>query len=425
MQAVILAGGKGTRLGLDNIPKAMVKIGGIPILQHQIELLRRHEIKDIMLCVKYLSGTINEYFGNGKKFGVRITYSEEREFLGTAGAVRLAEKKIKGDFIVFYCDVMVEMDLEKLISYHKRKMGIATLVVHKSDHPYDSDIVDIDASGKIRKFWRPDSGQKFRNLTNAAVYVMKKSVLKHINKGVKCDFGRDIFPKLVENGIPIYGYVTSEYLKDIGTHERLERVKKDYAAGKITKKPAVFLDRDGVINEDINLLFKPSQLKLIDGAAEGIRMLNENGILAIVVTNQPVVARNMCTESDLATIHEKLEKMLEKKGARLDAIYYCPHHPDKGYPEENPKYKIKCECRKPKPGMLIQASKDFAIDMKKCFMIGDKTTDIKAGRNAGCKTILVKTGSAGKDGKFNIKPDYICKSLPDAAKLIIKTHKQR
>jgi D,D-heptose 1,7-bisphosphate phosphatase len=425
MQALILAGGKGTRLGLRNMPKAMVKIGGIPILQHQVELLRRYGITDITICVEHLSEAIKEYFGTGKKFGVNIAYSEEKEPLGTAGAVKFAEKRIKGDFIVFYCDVMLGMDLAKLVRYHKKKGGEATLVLHKSDHPYDSDIVRTDSRGRVKKFMgKPKPGQKFRNLTNAAVYVMKMSVMKHIRPGYS-DFGRDVFPRLVENGVAVHGYVTAEYAKDIGTRDRLEKVRGDYAAGKIIRKMAVFLDRDGVITEDANLLFKPSQVKLIKGAAEGIRMLNENGLLAIVVTNQPVVARGMCTEDDLFVIHKRLEKLLERKKARLDAIYYCPHHPDKGYPEENPAYKVICECRKPKPGMLLRAAKDFSLNLRECFMIGDKTTDIKAGSDAGCITILLKTGSGGTDGIIRIKPRHVCKNLPEAAKLIIKTHKPR
>ena len=188
---------------------------------------------------------------------------------------------------------------------------------------------------------------------------------------------------------------------------------------------AVFLDRDGVINEEADLVCKPSQLRLIEGSAEAIKMLKESGFLVIAITNQPVVARNMCSESDLAAIHERLKSMLAEKDARLDAIYSCPHHPDKGYPEENTEYKIDCGCRKPKTGMITRAAKDFSIDPRKSFMVGDTTRDIQTGKNAGCRTILVRTGFAGRDGKFDTRPDYVCENLLEAAKLIIKASEPR
>ncbi|MEE9322960.1 MAG: HAD-IIIA family hydrolase [Candidatus Aenigmarchaeota archaeon] len=424
MQAVILAGGKGTRTGNKEIPKVMAEVGDRTILQHQIELLKRYGITDIILCVKHLSEKIKKHFGDGKKFGVRITYSEEREFLGTAGAVKFAEKMIKEEFILFYGDVMMNMHLAKFIEYHKNKKGIATLLVHRTDHPHDSDIVDMDSENRIRKIWRPKPGENFRNLSNAAVYVLSSEIFKYVPKNKFLELEKDVLVKMIEKNLPLYGYKSEEYVKDTGTPERLEGVREDYENGRIFR-PAVFLDRDGVINEEINLLCKPSQLKPIEGSAEGIRMLNENGFLVIVVTNQPVVARNLCTEEDLVIIHGRLKELLAERGAKLDAIYYCPHHPDKGYPEENPKYKIDCECRKPKPGMILQASKDFALDPRKCVIVGDRLTDIEIGENVGCKTILVLTGN-GRDSKnADAKPDHVCENLLEAAKLIIKTYKPR
>jgi histidinol-phosphate phosphatase family protein len=425
VQAVILAGGKGTRLGNTEMPKVMIKIGGTPILEHQIELLRRHGVKDIVLCVKHMSEKIREYFGDGSQFGVRIAYSEEKEFLGTAGAIKLTENLLEKDFMLFYGDVMMNMNIAKLFEYHKNRGGIATLVVHGSDHPHDSDIVDIGPEGRVRMIWRPAPGEKFRNLTNAAVFVLSRSVTEHIPKNSFANLEKDTLPGIIEKGIPVYAYETDEYIKDMGTPERLEKVSRDFRDGKILKREAVFLDRDGVINEEVDLVRSPSQLKLVRGSTEAIRMLKQSGFLVIAVTNQPVVARNMCSEEDLAKIHEKLKEMLAAEGARLDAIYYCPHHPDRGYPEENPKYKIDCGCRKPKTGMIEQATEDFIIDPKESFMVGDTTRDVQTGKNAGCRTILVRTGFGGRDGKFDAKPDYVCENLLEAAKLIIKARGQR
>jgi len=180
---------------------------------------------------------------------------------------------------------------------------------------------------------------------------------------------------------------------------------------------AIFLDRDGVINEEVDLLNKPEQLKLIKGSADAIKLLNKD-FYVIITTNQPQIARGLCSEKDIQKINEVLKKELEKYGARIDGIYYCPHHPEKGFPKENPEYKIDCECRKPKTGMLEKAAKDFDLDLKSCFIIGDRTVDIKTGENANCRTILVKTGYAGKDKKYEIGPDFIAENLLEAARLI-------
>lgn len=178
---------------------------------------------------------------------------------------------------------------------------------------------------------------------------------------------------------------------------------------------AVFLDRDGVINEEVDLLYRADQLRLLPGAGEAIRRLNERGIKAIVVTNQAVVARGLCTEEEVEEIHRRLRQMLAKKGAYLDAIYWCPHHEN----ADLPRYRKVCGCRKPDTGLLEEAVNRFNLDISRCFLIGDRTVDIQTGKNAGCRTILVETGYGGKDGKYDVKPDYICKDLKEAVDLIL------
>lgn len=184
---------------------------------------------------------------------------------------------------------------------------------------------------------------------------------------------------------------------------------------------AVFLDRDGVINED-GLIDEWEKIKIYKNAAKAIKIINELKIPAIVITNQPVVARGMCTEDDVKKINELLKKEMKKSEAAIDAFYFCPHHPDKGFPEENPLYKINCECRKPKTGMLLKAKSDFNLDLEFCFLIGDQTADIKAGKDSGCTTILVKTGQAGSDKKYDAAPDYICDDILEAALVIKKIY---
>jgi len=427
MKAVILAGGKGTRLAnlTKSIPKPMLKIGEKPVLEHQIELLKRYGIRDIIILTGYLSEVIEEYFGNGENFGVKITYFKEKKPLGTTGGLKEVENQLREDFLLLYGDVMVNMDLQRLIDFHREKRGICTLVVHPNDHPYDSDLLEIDKNGKITAFYpKPHKeNQYYRNLVNACLYVMSPEMLKYIQKGVKADFGKDIFPKIVQKE-DLYGYNTAEYLKDMGTPERLKEVREDYESGKIerlnreNKRGAIFLDRDGVLNKYVGLLYKIEDFELLPGVAEAIRKINRSEFLAIVITNQPVVARNLCTIEQLNKIHNKMETLLGKERAKLDAIYYCPHHPDKGFPGENPKYKIECNCRKPKTGLIERAVSDFNIDLKNSFFIGDSLRDVLCGKNAGITTIGVKTGQACKDCK--IKPDYMFEDLNEAVNFILK-----
>lgn len=181
------------------------------------------------------------------------------------------------------------------------------------------------------------------------------------------------------------------------------------------KNRAVFLDRDGVINKEVHHLHRKEELELLPGAGKAIWRLNNSPYKVIVVTNQSVVARGMCSEDKLEEIHEELESMLETKGAHLDGIYFCPHHPE-GKVE---KYSRVCGCRKPAIGLLEQARSDFNLDLERSFLVGDSTSDIKAGSDAECSTILVGTGYGGSDGEYNVRADYECGDLGEAAKLII------
>lgn len=166
---------------------------------------------------------------------------------------------------------------------------------------------------------------------------------------------------------------------------------------------AVFIDRDGTICKDVHYMRRPEQFELLPGAAEGIKLLNELGVNVIVATNQSGLARGYFTEADLQKIHERMIEELSKRGARIDAIYYCPHHPNDN-----------CDCRKPKIGMLKQAARDFDLDLRKCFFIGDKRLDVETGRNGGCESILIP----GPETELGTKADYMTANLREAAKLV-------
>ncbi len=426
MKAVILAGGKGTRMGniSESIPKPMLTVGGIPILEHQIRLLKKYHINEIYILLNYLKDNIIDYFGNGENMGVKIEYFVENVPLGTVGGLKEIEDKLDSDFIVLYGDVMINMDLQRFINFHEKHNSQCSIVLHPNDHPHDSDLVEIDHNSRVTAFHsKPHNATVYyRNLVNAAVYIFNPLIFNFIEKGKKADFGKDIFPAVFEQ-LEMYGYNTAEYLKDMGTPQRFEEVNHDFETGKIARKSyehkqkAIFLDRDGVLNHEISFIHRPEDLVLHDFTAEAVKKINQSEYLAIVITNQSVIARNLCTVKELEYIHNKMETQLGKTGAKLDAIFYCPHHPDKGFPDENSLYKIDCQCRKPQIGMLTQAAEQFNIDLSQSYIIGDTERDIWTGYNAGCKTVGVMTGYGLK--KSNISPDYFFTDLLQAANFLI------
>jgi len=262
----------------------------------------------------------------------------------------------------------------------------------------------------------------FHNLVNAGTYILSQHILSFLEKGKKADFGRDIFPKIFSQ-VLMFGYHTTEYLKDMGTPDRLKKVIADLENGRIKQssydhpQKAIFMDRDGVLNIERNYISKPEELELFNFTPSSVRKINQAGYLSIVVTNQSAIARNLCAEEDVQTIHRKMETLLGQKQAWLDAVYYCPHHPHKGFPEENPVYKIDCDCRKPKIGMFNRAIAHFNIRAEDSYMVGDSERDIQAGINAGCITIGVRTGNGIR--KTKVFPDYMFRDLAEAVDFII------
>lgn len=430
MQAVILAGGKGARMGdlTREIPKPLIPIAGKPILEHQIELVKRFGHTDIVLLTGYRGEKIRDYFGNGSQWGVSIRYQQETTPLGTGGALRAAEKMLESSFFVLYGDIIMDLDLDELAAFHVRKNSLATLVVHPNGHPYDSDLLEMDGDDRITAFHRKphEAGRYYHNLVNAGVYVISRGLLNKIPAGTFSDLGRDIFPHVVNNRTALTGYSTAEYLVDVGTFDRLQMVTADVVSGKTARlnrknvRRAVFLDRDGVINEERDHVTTPEKLNLIPGVVEAIKKINRSEYLAVVITNQPMIAKGFATENDLDRIHAKLETLLGAEHAYLDRIYHCPHHPEKGFAGERPELKILCDCRKPSPGMVLKAAADFNIDLKNSYMVGDQTVDIQTGINSGCRTIMVKTGYAGNDGKYSCRPDAVVDTLSDAVDSIFK-----
>lgn len=397
MYAVIMAGGKGARVASVNnsIPKPLIPICGKPVLLHQIECLRQQGITEIILTIGHLGEQIYNFFGDGSRFDVQIDYIREDDPLGTAGALYYLKEKVRDDFFLINGDLIFDVDLKRLMDFHKSHQAKVTLLGHPNDHPYDSGMILADVDGKVTGWLTKEEKRKwYRNCVNAGIHVISSSLLEKIEGPKKIDLDREILKPLISSG-KIYVYRTPEYVKDMGTPERIIQVENDLQSGLIERKnlthkqKAIFLDRDGTINRYVGFLRKAEEFELLDGAAEAIRKINQSGYLAIVVTNQPVIARGDVTWSGLNEIHCKMETLLGQQGAYVDDVFVCPHHPDKGFPGEIPDYKIDCDCRKPKPGLLLQAAEKYNIDLKNSWMIGDQPQDIAAGKAVGCQTITV------------------------------------
>jgi histidinol-phosphate phosphatase family protein len=429
IKAVILAGGKGTRLGglAEQMPKPIVAVHDRPVLEYQLDSLRRSGITDIVLVLGHLGDRIESHLGDGSAFGVRISYLREEQPLGTAGALAAYRGELTPYAVVLYGDLVVDMDFAQLVSFHAARAALCTLVVHPNNHPYDSDLLVLDdrdrVTGMLSKHVPRTASHA--NRVNAGIYLLDHRALSGLTPGEPADLERDVVAPLIAAGA-VQGYRTTEYIRDMGTPDRLRECGEDLArgvvAGRHRGRPqrAIFFDRDGTLNRYAGLLTCPEELEIPDAVPAGLRAVNRSGLLAIVVSNQPVVARNLCTEAQVDRIHDHLETLLGQQRAYLDAIFYCPHHPDGGYPEENPAYKIACSCRKPDTAMVDRAVTQFNIDKARSYLVGDTTVDVETGRRAGLRTVLVKTGLAGTDGKYpGVTADLEAEDLAGAVDLIL------
>lgn len=432
MQAIILAGGKGTRLAerLAGKPKPLVDVCGTPLLERQIRNLEGHGVDDIIVLVNHAADQIHSFLST-RCFSAKIRVIDDGTPKGTAGAVMACLDMIAPRTLIIYGDTLFDIDIAHMLMSHKASEADATLLLHPNDHPVDSDLVALDDKGYVSAFHiHPHPvGADLRNLVNAAFYVVERHALtRWLDMAVPSDFGHDLFPAMIAAGQRLFGYISAEYIKDLGTPARLDKVERHFASGIVEQSSrrvaqhGVFIDRDGTLNRSAGHISTPDAIEIIPGVGNALRCLNEAGLRTILVTNQPVIARGECDLTTLDRIHGRLEMMLSESGAYLDRIYFCPHHPHSGYPGEVTALKINCDCRKPATGMIEQGLEEFHIDRHRSWMIGDSVADMEAARRSGLLAALVRTGLPDVNFEAAQKSDIVVQDFSEAVSMILEVY---
>jgi histidinol-phosphate phosphatase family protein len=374
-QAVILAGGMGLRLRplTYDRPKLVVRVNNRPFLDYLLELLKKNGVSEVIVLLGYLPEKITEYLGDGSKFGIKVKYSIGAIDDGTGTRVKNAKDLLDDTFLLLYCDNYLRLDLQELLRFHNEKEALVTMTVYTNKYGFTKNNVFVDG-GYVNKYdrSRKDPGL---NGVDLGFFIMNKKALDLIPQE-NSYIDEKLIPALIAKG-GLAGYTTDRLYYSLSTPERLKMTENFLKPRKV-----IFLDRDGVINKKMPMgdyVRNWDEFEFLPGAIEAMRVLTENGYEIYVISNQAGIGRGLMTEGDLFEIHKSMEAELAKRGAKIAAIYYCPHGWNDG-----------CLCRKPKPGMLFRAAIDHQIDLPNTIFVGDDERDGEAGRAAGCRTILLK-----------------------------------
>ena len=376
-QAVILAGGRGTRTRplTDTRPKPMIEFEGKPFLEYLLEYLREQGITRVLLLLGYLGDMIHEYFGDGGRFGVEIEYSATGEANKTGKRIKIAAPMIAPHFLMMYCDNYCPLDVQDMWGRYLARGVTAQFAVYSNKDEYTRSNLRIDENGIVLKYDKSRSSPGLQGV-DIGFAIFKKSVVDYL-PDENVSFEATVYPRLVESG-RLGAYVTDHRYYSVGSLDRLETTRQF-----LRREPAIILDRDGVLNRKApkaDYIKHWKEFEWLPGALEALALLKQAGYRIIVITNQAGIARGVMTEADLAEIHANMKRRVAEAGAEIDAIYYCPHGWNDG-----------CDCRKPAPGMLFQAQREFHLDLTRTCFVGDDARDKQAGAAAGCRTIRVSS----------------------------------
>ncbi|SEA32626.1 HAD-IIIA family hydrolase [Selenomonas ruminantium] len=374
-QAVIFAGGLGTRLRpfTENNPKPMYSFKGKPFLSYLIEQVRDWGIKDIIILLGYLPEKIMGYFKDGAKLGVSIRYVVTPVEYDTQYRLKAARGLLADDFLMMYCDNLCPIDYPKLVSEYEQNDALIQVTAYANKDGYTKDNMCIRDDGLVEIYDKKRQAEGLKGV-DIGYAVVSKDVFDFMSEENE-NFEAVVYPKLVKEG-RLYALVTEHRYYSIGSFDRIGLTEKFLSGQKY-----IFIDRDGVLNQcppKGEYVCRPEEFIWLAGAKEAVKRLNEAGYFIIMVSNQAGIARRMMSENDFEKIQDKMKADLEELGAHIDAVYYCPHGWEDG-----------CECRKPKPGMLYQAQKEYSINLTECVLIGDDERDIWAAKHANMKGILV------------------------------------
>ena len=371
MQALILVGGKGTRLGAltQTCPKPMMPIGETPFIEYIIRHLARFGIRDIILLAGYLGQEVMDTY-QGRRFGnAMVRVIVEPQPAGTGGALRYAADILEDHFLLLNGDSFFDFNLLDLVMRYKKTSSMGCMALRAVNDASQYGKVTVE-NAKITAFIEKSASAGAAYI-NGGVYVLHRSILDWIGQAAQVSLERDVFPQITAAG-GLFGYPFDGLFIDIGTPNDL-RWAQQHLASRL-QRPAVFLDRDGVINQDNGYVHRPEDFEWMPGAKLAIKRLNDAGYLVFVTTNQAGVARGYYSEAAVNALHAWLQNELHVAGAHVDAFYFCPHHVDAVLPQ----YKKDCCCRKPNPGMLQRALQEWDVDISRSFLIGDKASDLQA-----------------------------------------------
>lgn len=381
-QAVILAGGRGTRLRplTDEMPKPMVAFHGKPFLEYLVDMLREQGFERVTMLLGFKAEVIQDHFGDGSAFGVSIDYSVTGADDQTASRVRVAEPLLDPHFLLLYCDNYWPLQLERMWTRFLELATPAMVTVYENMDGYSRDGVAVGEDGMVAVFDRTRKTPGLRGVEISYAVLDRDAVLEVLPDAKQLaardlPFEEAVYPPLVERRA-LAAYETGHRYYSVGSLERLPLTEEFLA-----REPAIILDRDGVLNRRpprAEYVRSPEELEWLPASLEALALLAERGYRTIVVTNQAGIARGAMSASDLERVHERLRADAAAAGGRIDAIYHCPHGWDEG-----------CECRKPRPGMLFQAQREFALDLTRTLFVGDDERDREAADAAGCRSVLV------------------------------------